>query len=552
MRILKQLMLIVALAIVAAGCSKDKVSLDTTNIEIDALGGTRQVNLTANGDWTVNAVPGWMTVSPMSGTGNGQLTITAMANTSAESRTADITVSTKDNTASLKVTQGFAQNFITISPASLSCPYEGGVYELQLASDITWEMLSCPDWITCSVTSGTSSAVLSLTVDAVVGEAADNREADVTFGNANLSASVHVSQSTEIVSDFHIAPTALSFGYEGGAQTVTITTSEKWAAYYEVEWLSLNAIEGEGDFDMVVTVESNPVFRQRFCNITFVSETTTSVLTVSQEAMPNPHNLTVTPTEVNMPAAGGTIELSVECDTAWVVGSNVSWIQMEPREGFGNAIVSLTVEQNVMAIERHFNLPFVSANNQVTVVVHQAAGDVQPYINFAPDTVFVSPEGSLGSFEVFSNIAWTLQPSEDWINLLSTSGTNDGEVGFYVDKNPKEIDRVTTVKGKYNNQVLGQLVVYQPGRFTYLEASVTEVNAPATGSQFTISVSSNQAWFVNKGEEWVHYSPDSGNGDGQFVLTVDPMPGNRPRTTTIHLNGREDGSTVIITVNQSN
>jgi len=552
MRILKQMMLIVALAIVATSCSKDKVSLDTTNIEIDALGGTRQVNLTANGDWTVNAVPDWMTVSPMSGTGNGQLSITAVANTSAESRTADINVSTKDNTASLKVTQGFAQNYITVSPASLTCPYEGGEYELQLTSDIAWEILSCPEWITCSATSGTGSANLTLTVYVVAGEASGNREADVKFGNADLSASVHVVQSTEIVSDFNIDPMALSFGYEGGAQTVTITTSEKWSAYYEVEWLSLNAAEGEGDFDMVVTVEANTILRQRFCSITFVAETTTLVLTISQEAMPNPHYLTVTPTEVNMPAAGGIIELAVECDTTWMVESNISWIQMEPREGVGNATVLLTVEQNVMAIERNALLRFISVNSQVTVVVHQAAGEVQPYITFAPDTLFVSPEGSLGSFEVFSNIAWTLQPSEAWVSLLSTSGTNDGEVGFYVDRNPGETDRVTTVKGKFNNQVLGQLVVYQPGRITYLEASVTEINAPAAGSQFAISVSSNQAWFVNKGDEWVHYSPDSGNGDGQFVLTVDPMPGNRPRTTTIHLNGREDGSTVVITVNQSN
>lgn len=552
MRILKQMMLIVALAIVATSCSKDKVSLDTTNIEIDALGGTRQVNLTANGDWTVNAVPDWITVSPMSGTGNGQLSITAVANTSAESRTADINVSTKDNTASLKVTQGFAQNYITVSPASLTCPYEGGEYELQLASDIAWEILSCPEWITCSATSGTGSANLTLTVYVVAGEASGNREADVKFGNADLSASVHVVQSTEIVSDFNIDPMALSFGYEGGAQTVTITTSEKWSAYYEVEWLSLNAAEGEGDFDMVVTVEANTILRQRFCSITFVAETTTLVLTISQEAMPNPHYLTVTPTEVNMPAAGGIIELAVECDTTWMVESNISWIQMEPREGVGNATVLLTVEQNVMAIERNALLRFISVNSQVTVVVHQAAGEVQPYITFAPDTLFVSPEGSLGSFEVFSNIAWTLQPSEAWVSLLSTSGTNDGEVGFYVDRNPGETDRVTTVKGKFNNQVLGQLVVYQPGRITYLEASVTEINAPAAGSQFTISVSSNQSWFVNKGDEWVHYSPDSGVYDGQFILTVDPMPGDRPRSTTIHLNGREDGSTVIITVNQSN
>lgn len=71
------------------------LSLSTTLVSLDAAGTPQTVNLTSNVAWTGSVTESWLSVSPLSGTGNATLTVSAQANTG-PGRNATVTFADKD------------------------------------------------------------------------------------------------------------------------------------------------------------------------------------------------------------------------------------------------------------------------------------------------------------------------------------------------------------------------------------------------------------------------------------------------------------------------
>ena len=76
MKKLKCLMFVAVVALSLVGCQKAvEVSFDGTVPEIEAQGGSVEVALKSNGDWTVSSSAEWLAVTPTSGNGNTTLTL---------------------------------------------------------------------------------------------------------------------------------------------------------------------------------------------------------------------------------------------------------------------------------------------------------------------------------------------------------------------------------------------------------------------------------------------------------------------------------------------
>ena len=128
MKRLSYLLFVAAVVMAFVGCRKPvEVSFDTTTQEIDAQGGSIELALKSNGEWIINPTAEWIAISPMSGKGDATLTLTAEANTTGEDRSTQIKATTKDNTATLMVTQGAVvqppqpQYYLNVSPKVFRC-----------------------------------------------------------------------------------------------------------------------------------------------------------------------------------------------------------------------------------------------------------------------------------------------------------------------------------------------------------------------------------------------------------------------------------------------
>ena len=99
------------------GSDPDKVSVNMPSISIGQSGGVQVVSITSNTNWTVSGMPSWLTVSPMQGSGNGTIMLTAQANTERSSRSCV-----------LNINAGSASTVITVSQQVDSTPSLEGSY----------------------------------------------------------------------------------------------------------------------------------------------------------------------------------------------------------------------------------------------------------------------------------------------------------------------------------------------------------------------------------------------------------------------------------------
>lgn len=544
-------LIIAAMAFAVMGCRKPvEVSFDKTTLEIDAQGGSAEVSLKSNGEWTIAMTEGWVMVSSMSGNGDATLTLTVAPNATGESRSTEITASTKDNTAVLKLTQDMPQHYVEVSPASIICGAVGGEYTVEVSSDIEWEVTT-PQWVTSSMTNGANDATLTLTISPIEGDMSDSRMGEVFIGKHDMaSATVIIEQKVDPVLGIEVVPRNLDYVCTGETKTVAVTTEDNWTATIGEEWVTLDQSGGQGNAEINVTVSENPTYVPRRTSVIFnTASGAQAMLVISQEASPDPHFLEVSPLVFQFGKEGGEQEISVSCDDEWVFDLDCDWLSVSQQSGTGNAIVVLMAEPNTLNVPRELDFNVKSGDLSAQLTASQAPGDDPITATFEPDTLFVSFAGGVQTVHLASNTTWWLQ-SSSWITLITSSGEGDATFDIVVDNNSEPNERIGFVRAVRNGQVLGTMVVVQEGRVDILETDITELYVRPEGGSFDIQVSANQAWTVNVDVVWIHCDPMSGFGNKTLTVTVDPLPSLRPRTGHIKLSG-EAGNSVDIVVEQN-
>ena len=548
-------LLAIAMLIVMASCGKKvDVSLSKSSIEFLPDGGNIEIALTSNGSWTATTTVEWITVSPTSGKGDAMLVVTAMPNEGNVAREAQVVVATKDKEVSLAVNQDFTeepfQPFLRIEPNQISCDRLGGMFDIEVFSNIEWSLGQVPDGISASATEGTGNAIVSVTIDPIEGDMS-GRFVTLVFSGGDLLASLEINQTSSSNFDVTVTPTMLAFGYEGGSETVAVTCEGNWTAETTAEWIMLSVTSGEGNAEIVVIVAESDVLVNRESYITFRSSVgSTASVYVSQRAAPDPHFLTVNPTEFEFGKEGGTQTFNIGCDVEWNIDLDADWVSVSATSGFGDEEIRLIVAPNALVEPRRVDFAVLSGDLIQRLTVIQEAGDEPLVATLSPDTLSAPYTGTANAtFAVTSNTSWYMVAS-DWISNLPTSEMQgDATVNLIVDLNLDPSPRYGFVRVMHNGQVLAESVVVQEGKPDLLEVDMSEVEVRPEGDTFTIHVTSNQSWTVNWDVEWLRVTPTSGFGNGDITVTVDAMESARPRIGIITLKAIS-GRIVTVTVTQ--
>ena len=552
MKHFKYFLLVAAVAMSFFSCQKNvQVSFVNGTQEIDAQGDSIEIGLRSNGEWTIKSTAEWITISPMSGNGDATLTLSAEANTTGEPRMAEVRAITKDNASVLTLTQGFSEpeKYVKVMPNEILCDSEGGEFVVMLSANVNWSV-STPTWIKCLPSEGSGDARITITIDPIDSDMHESREVDVVFGNSNVFEKVHVVQTVAPVLDIELAPNNLQFVCTGETKTMTVTTEDSWMASVEDDWVSLSQTEGQGDAEISVTVGENPIYLNRVSIVVFTTAgNVQKVLTILQEATPNPHFLEVSPREIAFGKEGGENEITISCDADWEFDLDCDWLMLSQLSGSGNGSVILTADPNLLTETRSAMFHVKSGTLSYGITVSQAAGDVPIEASFEPDTLFVPYTGGLQHVQLTSNTSWTLR-FNTWISIYTaTSGEGDASFDVIIDSNTDSNSRTGYVNAIHSGQVVGSLVIVQEGKTIGLETDVLQLDVHPEGGEFEVHVTSNQAWTVHADSDWLHCNPQSGFGNGSFTIEVDVLSSPRPREGHIKVVG-EMGSEVVIVVSQ--
>ena len=224
-----------------AGCT---YQASPTSQSVAAGGGTAAIAVTAATGcaWTATETAAWLTITTgASGSGNGTIGYTASANTSTSARTATLMA----GGTAVTITQAGAACSYGAAPDSQSFTAAGGTATVAVTAGTgcAWTTSEDAAWLTIvSAASGSADGTISYT--AAPNTSPASRVANLTVAGRLISVtqagSVSVTPAPALAGcSFVVAPENPSIGADGGAASLTVTTTAgcNWTAVENARWL---------------------------------------------------------------------------------------------------------------------------------------------------------------------------------------------------------------------------------------------------------------------------------------------------------------------------
>ena len=622
--------------------------IPTVTIEVEPAsllftkdGGNKDVNITSNGDWTVDTPSvDWLTVAPNRGSNNGSITLTADANKSTATLNTSITVRVKDaygnnvGSKTISVTQSGEDKYLRANPDHPAFAHEGGTMDIAVEANVDWSVNSNTTW--CK---GEKTSVSALKVTVDPNNSTEERESILTLKDVNgsLSCTVTVKQ-TGIGTVITVSPTAIEFGPDGGSQDITVTSNGEWEAIANASWCTIDKTgkqkgnatvkvttgqitsetarsttisfkcgtetqnvnvtqkgieltaspasltsmkadgdrrditiasntdwtitssetwcvpsvsDGKGNGVVSVTVGSNPTTSQRSATLTLAAKNAPSVkrtINVTQEA--TDIILEVAPTSLNFKADGETKSVTVTCNTDWTATSNQSWCKVTKTSGSA----TITAEKNTTSSQHSAKVTFKAGNKTAVVDITQdAPGAPVP----TPSSLEFEADGGTKNVSLSCSIGWTATSSAAWCTLNKTSGTGDITLAVTAAKNTVTTAREAIITVKAENGLSTTVNVSQKAADVILTVTPATQTVKAAGGNGSLTVESNTSWTASSDQTWCRVATASGTGNGTIALTIDKNEAVTQRTATITVKAgtltrtatvTQDGADIILTV----
>jgi len=129
-----------------------------TTQTVPAQSGIALVDIKSNLNWVAAENEDWFDVTPLSGSRDGQLTVTYQANASDISRTGKIIISGGGLSRIVTITQSSSR--LAVTPAIRDVTWEGGATAFDIDSNLSWSVSENVNWLTVTPLSGVNSGQL--------------------------------------------------------------------------------------------------------------------------------------------------------------------------------------------------------------------------------------------------------------------------------------------------------------------------------------------------------------------------------------------------------
>ncbi len=184
--------------IILLGCQKEpppSLELSIKEVILDNVDGKGVIEVKSNGKWTVELSGGWFTATPMSGTGDGEIQISAPNNFGTDDKRVTLYVTCKDIQRSARLNQNYSR--LEFPKAQFSFPKEASSEVFYLTTNTKWqiEIPSGVNWVNASPLSGDKDTEVRLTISANISGV---RSAEILFKYANTTKVITLSQERAV------------------------------------------------------------------------------------------------------------------------------------------------------------------------------------------------------------------------------------------------------------------------------------------------------------------------------------------------------------------
>lgn len=297
-----RLLLGILLLVSAAGCEKKEKTPEAELVVRNASdlassgavtpdGGSFSLLFYSSLPWEASVSPvdaAWLNVSPSSGgAGETYTVLSTIANTSAESRTAYVTISCGDQSYSMTVIQAGREeeeeeDIFEVSPETIEVGHTGGTVSVNIRTNLDYEIEIQDAWITLLTEENVQDGTLEFEV--AENYFKENRTGTVVIRAEEYSAEISIIQSAAPEEDFfNLSPTSFEVPAAGGDITVSISTNMDYTVdIRNPEWITLVSGAGVKEGDMIFRIAANPASEERTGGIQFCAGTSCYMVGVLQ------------------------------------------------------------------------------------------------------------------------------------------------------------------------------------------------------------------------------------------------------------------------------
>ena len=325
-----------------------------SSLEYIADGGSKDITVNSNTNWTATSSANWLTLSPTSGSNNGTITAVAAANTSNGERTATITVSASGvNPQTISVTQAdpsecFIAHEDRFTGASTIYTANGGGYVCGNSSNGYQAKAELFEL---------SSRYYNITsIDFKYG--VDGEEGSVIFkvwANNNGTPGEVLASKTVTLSELYSAGT-VSGTRKQGIYTWTLTTPVTISGNFFAGIDVSNATSYIGLYSTVSGDGYENSCYQLYSNGYWYAITSSWSLDISMYVLPTicpiASYVFVSPSSLNYSADGESKDVTVNSNINWTATTSANWLTITPSSGSGNEAFSVVAAENTSDSER--------------------------------------------------------------------------------------------------------------------------------------------------------------------------------------------------------
>ena len=238
---------------------------------------------------------------------------------------------------------------------------------------------------------------------------------------------------------FAISPTSVEVEADGGTFKVTVTCSTTYHINSKPDWVTEDSVSGKVH---TFSVPANTNTEDRSGVIVFCDDQGTCLpCNVKQKGKTNvPFSLS--PTNVEVEAAGGTFKVTVTCSTTYHINSKPDWVTEESVSG---KVHTFSVPANPTSAERSGVIVF--CDDQGTCLpcnVKQKAGAAET-LEVSAQSLSFAAEAGTRNFNITSNQSWTVTSNQSWCQVSPASGSNNGTITVTASANSSSDARNATI-----------------------------------------------------------------------------------------------------------
>jgi len=253
--------------------------------------------------------------------------------------------------------------------------------------------------------------------------------------------------------------------------------------------------------------------------------------------------LSISPSALNMAAAGGTASFDVASGISWTVSSDQSWLAVNPAAGTGNGSVAVTAETNTYLAVRTATVTVsgTGVTAQTITITQSCATTVCTYVLSSSEAAFTdsSATGSVTVTPSDSACAWTAASNASWIDVTAGSaGTGTGTVSYSIAVNNMLAARTGTLA------IAGQtFTITQSGKsactYALSPTAYAFSSAGAAGSVAVTPSSTTCTWTAIINNSWITVTAgSSGTGAGSVSYSIAANTAQDSRTGTLTIAGQ--------------